>query len=33
MSYDTVIQGGTIVTSTGVYKADVGILGEKIAAI
>ena len=33
MSYDTVIQGGTIVTPTGVYKADVGILGEKIAAI
>ncbi len=33
MRYDTVIQGGAIVTPAGVYKADVGIIGEKIAAI
>ncbi|RMF82919.1 MAG: dihydropyrimidinase [Chloroflexi bacterium] len=33
MTYDLVIQNGTIVTATTTYKADVGITGERIAAI
>ncbi len=33
MAYDLVIRGGTIVTSHGVFKADLGIAGERIAAL
>ncbi|MCP4420317.1 MAG: dihydropyrimidinase, partial [Chloroflexi bacterium] len=33
MIYDQVIKNGTIVTAQSVYRADVGILGERIAAI
>lgn len=33
MSFDKIVQGGQIVTATGVSHADVGIRGEKIAAI
>ncbi len=32
MSYDIVIKGGRVVSSTGTTRADVGIAGEKIAA-
>lgn len=32
-SFDVVIRGGTIVTSADTFRADVGIVGEKIAAI
>ena len=31
--FDTIIRGGTVATATDVYKADVGIRGERIAAI
>jgi dihydropyrimidinase len=31
--FDTIVKGGTIATNTGTYKADIGIKGEKIAAI
>ena len=30
---DTVIQGGTVITPTGAIEADIGIEGDKIAAI
>ncbi len=33
MTFDTIIKGGTVVTSTGSYEADVAISGEKIAAV
>ncbi|HEY5565428.1 MAG TPA: amidohydrolase family protein, partial [Rhodothermia bacterium] len=33
MKYDTVIQGGVVVTPGGRVRADVGIHGEKIAAV
>lgn len=33
MSYDIVIKGGTVVSSSGTTRADVGIRGEKIAAV
>ncbi len=33
MRFDTVIQNGTIVTATDTYAADVGITGDKVAAI
>jgi len=33
MSYETVVAGGQVVTPTGVVNADIGISGEKIAAI
>jgi dihydropyrimidinase len=33
MGFDTVIQGGTVVTATDSFVADVGIKGEKIAAL
>lgn len=33
MRFDTIIQGGTVVTPKGVVRADVGIVGEKVAAI
>ncbi|MEK6597396.1 MAG: hypothetical protein AABY91_03610, partial [Gemmatimonadota bacterium] len=33
MTFDTIIRGGTVVTPTGTILADVGIVGETIAAI
>jgi len=33
MHYDTIVRGGTVVTPGGSIRADVGIRGEKIAAI
>lgn len=33
MAYDKIIRGGTVATPAGAVKADVGIVGEKIAAI
>jgi len=33
MSFDRVIKNGTVVTAEAVYKADVGIVGESIAAV
>ncbi len=33
MSYDLVIKEGTLVTSDGVYQADLAVQGEKIAAV
>ena len=33
MSYDLVVRGGRVVTSTGVIDADVAIAGERIAAV
>jgi len=33
MKFDTIIRGGDVVTPTGVMKADIGIVGEKIAAL
>jgi dihydropyrimidinase len=33
MKFDKIIKGGTVVTGTGSLKADVGIVGEKIAAV
>ncbi|MCC7391592.1 amidohydrolase family protein, partial [Candidatus Sumerlaeota bacterium] len=33
MNFDTIIQGGDVVTATGVTRADIGIKGEKVAAI
>lgn len=33
MKFDTIIHGGTIVTASKTYKADVGVRGETIAAI
>jgi dihydroorotase len=33
MRFDTLIRGGTVVTATGRYEADVAILGEHIAAL
>src|SRR5215216_6117931 len=33
MTYDKVIKGGTVVTPGGTFVADVGIIGEKIAAV
>jgi len=33
MSYDIVIRGGTLVSSTGKHRADLGIRGEKVAAV
>ena len=33
IQYDTVIRNGTIATATDVFKADLAISGEKIAAI
>src|ERR1700678_635341 len=33
MRFDTVIRNGTIVTATDTYVADIGIAGERIAAI
>lgn len=33
MTYDLVINGGTIVTSTTTFRADIGVRGETIAAI
>lgn len=33
MAFDKIIKGGTVVLPTGTVKADVGITGEKIAAI
>jgi len=33
MRFDTVIRNGVVVTATDTYPADVGISGEKIAAI
>jgi dihydropyrimidinase len=33
MTYDTIIRGGGVVTPGGIVQADVGISGEKIAAI
>ncbi len=32
MSHDLVIRGGTIVTASETYSADIGITGESIAA-
>ncbi len=32
-SYDVVIRGGTVATATDTFEADVGIVGETIAAI
>ena len=31
--FDTVIRGGTVVTSTGTMHADIGIVGETITAL
>ena len=31
--YDTVIRGGTVVTAADTFTADVGIIGERIAAV
>ena len=31
--YDLVVAGGTIVTASDVYRADVGIVGDRIAAV
>ena len=33
MRFDTIIQGGTVVTATDTYAGEVGIAGDKIAAI
>lgn len=33
MTYDMAIRGGTIVTATDMYRADIGISGERIAVI
>src|SRR6476469_2632757 len=33
MKFDTIVRGGNVVTPTGTSKTDVGIVGEKIAAI
>src|SRR5215467_14381670 len=33
MRFDTVIQGGTVVTATDTYAGDIGIVGDRIAAI
>ena len=33
MSFDLVIRGGTVVTAEKTLRADIGIQGEKIAAI
>ena len=32
-SYDLVIRGGTVVTASDTFRADIGIIGERIAAI
>ncbi|MGL4637152.1 MAG: dihydropyrimidinase [Beijerinckiaceae bacterium] len=32
-AYDLVIRGGTVVTAHGVFKADLGVAGERIAAL
>ena len=32
-AYDIVIRGGTLATATDVFRADLGIVGERIAAI
>ncbi len=33
MKFDTIIKGGTLVTATDTFRADLGIMGEKIAVI
>ena len=33
MRFDTIVQGGNIVTPGGSFIGDVGIVGEKIAAL
>src|SRR6266550_6578672 len=33
MQFDTIVRGGNVVTPTGTSKTDIGIVGEKIAAI
>ncbi|HUQ21178.1 MAG TPA: amidohydrolase family protein, partial [Gemmatimonadaceae bacterium] len=33
MEFDTIVRGGNVVTPTGTSKVDIGIVGEKIAAI
>ncbi|MFZ0881000.1 MAG: amidohydrolase family protein, partial [Candidatus Acidiferrales bacterium] len=33
MRFDTIIRNGTVVTASDTYRGDVGISGEKIAAI
>jgi dihydropyrimidinase len=33
MHFDTIVRGGNVVTPTGTSKTDIGIVGEKIAAI
>jgi len=33
MRFDTIIKNGTVVTATDTYQGDVGIVGEKVAAI
>src|SRR5688500_4576416 len=33
MKFDKVVKGGTVVTPDGTFVADVGIVGEKIAAV
>ena len=33
MTYDLVIKNGTIVTAEATYRADIGIKGERIAAV
>jgi len=33
MKFESIIHGGTIVTPDGTIQADIGIIGEKIAAI
>ncbi|MEQ9124105.1 MAG: amidohydrolase family protein, partial [Alphaproteobacteria bacterium] len=31
--FDVVIRGGTVATASGVFEADVGVVGEEIAAV
>jgi dihydropyrimidinase len=33
MSFDVVIRGGRVVTSDGIFESDVGVIGERIAAL
>ena len=33
MRFDTIIQGGNVVTPAGMFVGDVGIVGEKVAAL
>ncbi|MEO5805447.1 dihydropyrimidinase [Devosia sp.] len=33
MSYDTIIRGGTVVTASDTFKAEIGILGRRIVAL